>query len=87
MFENKILRKIFGAKRNEIQENGESYVCNAELHALYTLANIVRNLKSRQLRWAGHLACMEQSTNAYRMLVGKLEGKRPLRRDEMQMGE
>ena len=50
---------------------------NAQLHALYTSSNIIRNLKSRRLRWAGHLARMEQSINAYRILVGKPEGKKP----------
>ena len=52
----------------------------AELHALYSSPNIIRNLKSRQVRWAGHVARMEQSRNAYRVLVGKPEGKRPLGR-------
>ena len=53
---------------------------NAELHALYSSPNIIRSLKSRRLRWAGHVARMEQSRNAYRVLVGKPEGKRPLGR-------
>ena len=44
------------------------------------MLNIIRNLNSRQLRWAGHVARMEQSRNAYRVLVGKLEGKRPIGR-------
>ena len=50
---------------------------NAELHALYSSPNIIRNLKSRRLRWAEHVACMEQFRNAYRVLVGKPESKRP----------
>ena len=49
-------------------------------NTLYSSPNIVRNLKSRQLRWAGHVVRMEKSRNAYRVLVGKLEGKRPLGR-------
>ena len=53
---------------------------NAELHALYSSPNIIRSLKSRRLRWAGHIARMEQSRNSYRVLVGKPEGKRHLRR-------
>ena len=53
---------------------------NAELHALYSSPNIIRNLKSRRLRWTGHVAHMEQSRNAYRVLAGKPEGKRPLGR-------
>ena len=78
VFENKVLRKIFGAKRDEITGERRK-LHNAELHALYSSPNIIRNLKSR-LRWAGHVACMEQSINAYRVLVGKPEGKRPLGR-------
>ena len=51
---------------------------NAEVHALYSSPNIIRILKSRRLRWAGHVARMEQSRNAYRVFVEKPEGKRPL---------
>ena len=53
---------------------------NAELHALYSSANIIRSLKSRRLRWAGHVARMEQSRIAYRVLVEKLKGNRPIGR-------
>ena len=53
---------------------------NAELHAFYSSLNIIRNLTSRRLRWAEHVARMEKSRNAYRVLVGKPEGKRPLGR-------
>ena len=70
VLENKVLRKIFGAKRDE------SYII--ELHALYSSPSIIINFKSRRLRWAGHVARTEQSTNAYRVLVGKPEGKRSL---------
>ena len=79
MFEIKVLRKIFGAKRDEITGEWRK-LHNAELHVLYSLPNIIRNLKSRRLRWAGHIAHMNQSRNAYRVLVGKPEGKRPLGR-------
>ena len=79
VFENKVLRKIFGAKREEITGEWRK-LHNAELHVLYSSPNIIRNLKSRRLRWAGHLARMEQSRNAYRVLVGKFESKRPLGR-------
>ena len=79
VFENKVLREIFGAKKDEI--TGECRkLHNAELHALYSSPNIIRNLKSRRLRWAGHLAHMEQFRNEYRVLVRKPEGKRPLGR-------
>ena len=53
---------------------------NAELHALYSSPNIIKNLKLRRLRWAGHVARMVQSRNACRVLVGKPEGKRTSRR-------
>ena len=76
MFENKVFRKIFGAKKDEITGEWRK-LHNAELHALYPLANMIRSLKSRRLGWAGHIARMEQSRNAYRVLVGKPEGKRP----------
>ena len=78
VFENKVLRKIFGAKKDEITREWRKLHI-AELHALYSSQNI-RNLKSGRLRWAGHVARMEQSRNAYRVLVGKPEGKRPLGR-------
>ena len=72
MFENKVLRKIFGPKRDEITEKWRK-LHNTELHALYSSPNIIRNGKSRRLRWAGHVARMEQSRNAYRVLVGNLK--------------
>ena len=79
VFENKVLRKIFGAKKDEI--TGEWRKLHmAELHALYSSPNIIRSINSRRLRWAGHVARMEQSRNAYRVLEGKPEGKRPLGR-------
>ena len=77
MFENKVLRKIFGAKRDEI--TGECRKLHkAKLHSLYSSPNIIKNLKSRRLRWAGHVARTEQFRNAYRVSVGKPESKRPL---------
>ena len=79
VFENKVHRKIFGAKRDEITGEWRK-LQNDELHALHSSPNIIRNVQSRRLRWAGHVARMEQSTNAYRVLVGKTKGKRPLGR-------
>ena len=79
MFENKVLRKIFGAKRDEVTGEWRK-LHNTELHALYSLPDIIRNIKSRRLRWAGHVARMGESRNAYRVLVGRPEGKRPLGR-------
>ena len=68
-----------GLRKTKLQENGESYN-NVELHALYSSPNIIRSLKSRRPRWAAHVLRMEQYRNAYRVLVGKPEGKRPLGR-------
>ena len=79
MFQNKVVRKIFGAKRDKITGEWRN-LHNAELHALYSSPNIIRSLKSRRLRWVGHIAHMEQSRNAYRVLVGKPDGKGPLGR-------
>ncbi|KAJ4450199.1 hypothetical protein ANN_01606 [Periplaneta americana] len=77
VLENKVLRKIFGA--DEVTGVWRK-LHNAELHALYSSPDIIRNIKSRRLRWAGHVARMGESRNAYRVLVGRPEGKRPLGR-------
>ncbi|KAJ4442449.1 hypothetical protein ANN_04035 [Periplaneta americana] len=66
VFENKVLRKIFGAKRDEVTGEWRK-LHNAELHALYSSPDIIRNIKSRRLRWAGHVARMGESRNAYRV--------------------
>ena len=80
MFENKVLRKIFGGKREEITGEWRTFH-NAELDALYSSPNIITNLKSRRMRWTGPATRMEQSRNGYyRVLVRKPEGKRPLGR-------
>ena len=62
VFENKVLRKIFGAKRDGITGEWRK-LHNAELHAFYSSPNIIRNLISKRMRWAGHVARMEQSRN------------------------
>ncbi|KAJ4444500.1 hypothetical protein ANN_06292 [Periplaneta americana] len=72
-----VLRKIFRAKWVEVTGEWRK-LHNAELHALYSSRDIIRNIKSRRLRWAGHVARMGESRNAYRVLVGRPEGKRPL---------
>ncbi|KAJ4429756.1 hypothetical protein ANN_21960 [Periplaneta americana] len=79
VFENKVLRKIFGAKRDEVTGEWRK-LQNTELHALYSSSDVIRNIKSRSLRWAGHVARMGEFRNAYRVLVWRLEGKRPLGR-------
>ncbi|KAJ4441769.1 hypothetical protein ANN_11627 [Periplaneta americana] len=79
VFENKVLRKIFGAKRDEVTGEWRK-LQNAELHALYSSPDIITNIRSRRLRWTGHAACMGEPRNAYRVLVGRPERKRPLGR-------
>jgi hypothetical protein len=78
VFENRVLRRIFGPKRDEV--TGEwRRLHNIELYALYS-PNIIRVIKSRRLRWAGHVARMGERRCAYRVLAGKPEGRRPLGR-------
>ena len=77
MFENRVLRRIFGPKRDGV--TGEwRQVHNEELNDLYSSPNIVRVIKSRRMRWAGHVARMEERRGVLKVLVGKPEGKRPL---------
>jgi len=79
VFENRVLRKVFGPKRDEV--TGECRkLLNEEPNDLYSLPNIVRVVKSRRMRWAGHVARMGEDRGVHRVLVGKPEGKRPLRR-------
>ncbi|KAJ4443931.1 hypothetical protein ANN_05720 [Periplaneta americana] len=78
-FENKVLTKIFGAKRDEVTGEWRK-LHDTELHALYSSPDIIRNIKSRRLRWTGHVARMSEFRNAFRMLVGRPEGKRPFGR-------
>ena len=76
VFVNRMLRRIFGPKRDE---NGEwRRLPNEELYSLYRSPNIVRVIKSRILRWAGHVARMEEGNSAFKILKGKPIGKRPL---------
>ena len=79
VFENMVLRRIFGPRRDEV--TGEwRRLHNEELNDLYSSPNIVRVIKSRRTRWAGHVALMGVERGVYRVLVGKPEGKRPLGR-------
>jgi hypothetical protein len=73
---NRALRKILGPKREEITGDWRK-LHKEELHNLYSLPNINRIIKSRRMRWMRHAACIREMKNAYRMLIRKLEGKRP----------
>ena len=79
VFENKVLSKIFEANRDEITGKWRK-LHSSELHVLCSLSNIIRNFKSRRLTWAGHVARMEQSRNAYRVLMGRSKGNGSLER-------
>jgi hypothetical protein len=69
VFENRVLRKIFGPKREK--DGSWRKLHNDELHSLYSSPNIVRVIKSRRLRWAGHVACMGEGRGVYKVLVGR----------------
>jgi hypothetical protein len=76
VFENKVLRRIFGPRKGEITGKWRR-LHNKELYALYSSPNIIRVMKPRRLRWTGHVARMGERRSAYRALVGKPEGRRP----------
>jgi hypothetical protein len=78
-FENRVLRRIFGPMTDEVTGEWRK-LHNEELHNLYSSPNIIRQIKSRTRRWAGHVARMGEERKGYRVLVGKPERKRPLRR-------
>ena len=78
VFEDMVLRRIFGPRRNEVRERRRLH--NEKLNDLYSSPNIVRVIKSRKMRWAGHVACMGEERGVYRVLVGKTEERRPLGR-------
>jgi hypothetical protein len=79
VFENRVLRRIFGPKSDKVT-GGWRKLHNEELHNLYSSPSIIRIIKSRKMRWARHVARMEEKRNVYRLLVGKPKGKRPLGR-------
>ena len=79
VFEKRVLRRIFRPKRDEVTEEWRK-LHNEELNDLYSLTNIVRMIKSRRMRWAGHVARMGEMKAVYRGLVGKPEGKKQLGR-------
>jgi hypothetical protein len=77
VFENRVLRRVFGPKRDEMTGEWRK-LQNDELNDLYSLPNNVRVVNSRRMRWAGHVARMGEDRGVYRVLVGKPEGKRSL---------
>jgi hypothetical protein len=82
VFENRVLRRIFGPKGNETTREWRR-LHKEELNDLYSSPNIIRVIKSRRMRWAGHVARMGEKRGAYRILVGTPEGRRPLGRPRL----
>ena len=74
VFENRVLRRIFGPKRDEVKREWRK-LHNEELNDLFCSPNIIRMIKSRRMRWAGHVARMGERRRVYRVLVGKSEGR------------
>jgi hypothetical protein len=72
VFENRVLRRIFGPKRDEVTGEWRKFH-NEELSDLYSWPSIIRITKSRKMRWAGHVTRMGEKKNVYRLLVGKPE--------------
>jgi hypothetical protein len=79
MFENRLLRRIFGPKRDKVT-GGRKKLHNEELHYLYSSPTIIRMIKLRKMKCVGHVARMGEKRTEYRLLVGKPEGKKPLGR-------
>ena len=79
VFENRVLGKVFGPKRDEVTREWRK-LHNEKLNDRYSLPNIVRVVKSRRMRWAWHVARMGDDRGVHKMLVGKPEGQRPLGR-------
>jgi hypothetical protein len=79
VFQDRVLRRIFGPKRDEVTREWTK-LHSGELHNLYSSSDIIRQIKSGRMRWAGHVARVGQGRNVYRVLVRKPEGKRPLGR-------
>jgi hypothetical protein len=79
VFKNRVLRRIFGPKRDEVTGEWRKFH-SEELHNLYSSPDIIRHVKSRRMRWAGHMARMGEERKVYKVLVGKPEEKRPLGR-------
>jgi hypothetical protein len=79
VFETRVLRKIFGLKRDEVTGDWRK-LRNEELHKLYSSPNVIRMMKSRRMRWTGHVAQMGPRRNAYSIILGNPKIERPLGR-------
>jgi hypothetical protein len=79
VFENRVLRRIFGPKRDEVTGEWRK-LHNEQFHDLYSSPSIMRIMKAKRMRWAGHVARIGEKRNAYRLLLGKPEGRGPLGR-------
>jgi hypothetical protein len=77
VFENRVLRRLFGPKRNEVTGEWRK-MHNGELHNLYSSLDIIRQMKSWRMRWARHVVHMGEGRHVYRILMGKPEGKKTL---------
>jgi len=84
VFENRMLRTVFGPKRDKVREWRKLH--NEEFNDIYSSLNIIQVIKWRRMSWVGHVACMGERRGEYRVLVGKPEGKRPLGRCRAEMG-
>jgi hypothetical protein len=80
VFENRVLRRIFRTKRDEVT-GGWRKLHNEELHGSYSSPSFIKMIRSRRMRWTGHVARMGEMRNEYKVLVGKPEGRRPLGRN------
>jgi hypothetical protein len=79
MYENRVLRRMFGPKREKVTEEGRR-LHNVKFHDLFASPNVILMIKLRRMRWVGLAVCMAERTGAYRVLVVGPEGKRPHRR-------
>jgi hypothetical protein len=79
IFGNRVLRRIFEPKREEVSEELRK-LHNEQLHNLYSPPNIIKVIKLTRMKWSGHIVHMEEMRNVYKILVAKLQGKRPLER-------
>jgi hypothetical protein len=75
VFENRVLRRIFGPKRDEVMEEWRK-LHNGELHNLYSSPDVIRQIKSRRVRWVGHVPRSGEGRDVYRVFGGKAEGKK-----------